>query len=374
MRILTYLEVPRTFPPTTGCGRHANEMVRALGRRPDVQLEALCSAEHIGADGRIDPRCPHHHLPARTFPWPERRAERLWKLTGRPRLDRFVGDVDLVYSPFEALLPVKVRPWVFTIHDVHAYEPDALGAGGWRHRVFRWRMGLWTGRALRQARLIATSSEFSKARLVALLGAEPKKVVVVGNGVDERFHALAKVDPATLPRPCPEPYVLVVGGLIPHKGGDVVLKVAAELSARGSRIRVVVAGRSYPHLEAAAAAHPNVRLLGRVPDDQLLPLLRGALASMLMSYYEGFGLPPLEAMAAGVPAVVSDRGSLPEVVGDAAVVVPIDAPGRAADELIELDRSPAARAEWIGRGFRRAAGFTWEDAAGRLVDAARRVC
>jgi glycosyltransferase involved in cell wall biosynthesis len=297
----------------------------------------------------------------------------MWKLVGRPRLDRYVGRADVIYSPFDTYLPVRAVPWALTLHDPMAVEPTVPWPRGWRHRASRALWRAWGPAAVRAAGVVFTSTEFSKRRLVELVGADPDKVVVVGNGVDDRFHAAADLDPAALPRPCPGPYLAVVGGLVPHKGGDVVLRVAAELRRMGSDIRVVVAGRSDPALEAAAGGHPNVTRLGRIPDADLIPFLRGALALLFPSWYEGFGLPPLEAMATGVPAIVSDRASLPEVVGDAGLVAPPENPAEMAERAVWLAGHPGDRAEVIARGRARSRRYTWAATADAVWAGLRRL-
>ncbi|MFO0852014.1 MAG: glycosyltransferase family 1 protein [Gemmataceae bacterium] len=365
-RVLVYTHVPRTFPPVTGYGRHAVEVVTRLADRGDTRIEVLASAEFVGPDGRLDPRSPFARFPVRSFPLPERRAERWWKLLGRPRMDPYLGGVDVVYSPFDTYLPVRNRPWAVTLHDVMAIEPAVPWPRGWRHRASRAAWRVWGPAAVRAAAIVFTSTEFSKRRIIELLGADPDKVVVVGNGVDDRFYAAADLDPRTLPRPCPDPYLAMVGGLVPHKGGDVALRVADALRRARSPIRVVVAGRSDPGLAAAAGGHPNVILLGRIPDAELIPLIRGALALLFPSWYEGFGIPPLEAMAAGVPAIVSDRASLPEVVGEAGLVVSPDKPDEMADRAVWLDRHPSERAERAARGRAWSRRYSWESTADRV--------
>lgn len=359
-RVLVYTHVPRTFPPVTGYGRHAVEVVGRLAERADIAVEMLASAEFVGPDGRLDLRTPLARLPVRTFPLAERRAEYLWRLVGRPRLDPHLGLADVVYSPFETYLPIRSRPWAVTIHDIMAFEPDLPWSRTWRHRLFRAKWMIWAPRAVRDAAIVFTSTEFSKRRLVELLRADPEKVVVVGNGVDERFHAAYDLDPVGLPRPCPEPYLAVVGGLVRHKGGDVILQVADALHERRSPIKVVVAGRSGADYETAAKARPNVIQLGRIPDTELIPFLRCALALLFPSWYEGFGIPAVEAMAAGVPAIVSDRGSLPEVVGDSGLIVSPLKPEEMADLAVQILKRPADFLTHIRQAKQHSRHYNWE--------------
>lgn len=373
MNVLVYAHVPRTFPPLTGYGRHAVEVVHRLGERRDVRIDVLASAEFVSPNGQLDLRSPFHQYRVCPFRLSERRAEYLWRLIGQPRLDRHATGADVVYSPFETYLPLRSRPWVVTLHDVMAFERELPWSRTWKHRLFRAKWSFWVPAALRSAERVLTSSEFSKQRMVDLLSVDPAKVLVVGNGVDGRFHAAADLDTATLARPCPEPYLAVVGGLVPHKGGDVVLRVAETLRRMGSVIRIIVAGRSAPHLADEANRHPNVTLLGRIPDEDLIPFLRGSLALLFPSWYEGFGMPPLEAMATGVPAIVSDRASVPEVVGQSAIVVPPERPEEMAEWAVRLDRDTDVRERWVQLGRARSKQYTWERTA-ELVHSALLAC
>jgi glycosyltransferase involved in cell wall biosynthesis len=222
------------------------------------------------------------------------------------------------------------------------------------------------GPAARHARRIMTVSEFSKKRTVELLNIPAEKIVVVGCGAEQAYFDIYEQDPATLARPCPEPYLLVIGGLNLRKGGVHVLAVAEELRRRGSELRILIAGPN-DHLKERVKDYPNVRLLGFVPDEELPTLLRGATGLLFLSYYEGFGIPAAEAMAAGVPAIVSDRSSLPEVVGNAGFVFGLSdfrAIAALADNLL---RDRGFRENYVLLGRQRAMQFRWPACVDRLL-------
>ncbi len=167
------------------------------------------------------------------------------------------------------------------------------------------------------------------------------------------------------------PYVLVVGGLTQRKGGSATLDVAEELGRRGSPLSFVVAGRSDDDLASRAGAIANVVELGVVDDEVLPPLMRGAVALSFLSIYEGFGIPAVEAMAAGTPPVVSHHASLPEVVGDAGLIVDPSDTSAAADLLDRLYEDTVFRDGYAAAGRVRAEMFRWDRCVDLLAAAFR---
>lgn len=373
MHILSYIHPTRTYLPCTGVGRHINNMLLGLAARPDVDLTLFYSQQWLGPDGQLDPRSPLRGLPARTFPMPENRTERLWKLVGRPRMDGYIPNgTDWVYAPVSTLLPIRRSPVAVTFQDIQAFETNLPWSRSRQHRWFRAKWKIWVCRALKQSKLILAGSEFTRQRLVRLLRADPYKVEVVGNGVEPAYFEIAAVDPNRLNRPTDAPYILVIGGLRKMKGAAYTLAVARELFRSDSELQIVVAGNSEPEYAEAAHACGNIRLLGVVSDDELPSILRGSVALLFLSPYEGFGIPAAEAMAAGVPAVVANRTSLPEVVGDAGFIVDPDSTGEIVDILVNLTNDSALRQNYIARGLIQARQHTWSRCVQRLVDALER--
>ena len=155
--------------------------------------------------------------------------------------------------------------------------------------------------------------------MVELLGAKDERIAVVGNGVDSAFFdAPAEVEPVGR---YGGRYVVVIGGLTRRKGGDLVLRTARELQRVVPDFRVIIAGTGEREFDGPASELPNVICLGFVGTAQLIRLLRGAVAMMFLSRYEGFGMPLAEAMAAGTPVIASRCAALPEVVGEAGLLV-----------------------------------------------------
>lgn len=368
MKITTYIHPIRTYLPCSGVGRHMNAIIQSLSQQQSISLELLVSKQWIGIDNKLDYRCPLRDLKTHSFPTNENFTERSWKILGLPKLDRYVlADTDWLYAPMETYLPVSKCPVAVTLHDIQAFETHLPWSQTWQHRWFRYKWQLWLHKALRDSRVIFTVSEFSKQRMLQLLNADSKHIVVVGNGVEESFFEIAATPPEALPTPVENPYVFMIGGLRQKKGGDYFLAVAKELHQRKSQIQIVIAGSSEPDYIQATADYPNIKLLGVVPDPDLPRLLRRSLCLLFLSLYEGFGIPALEAMAAGVPAVVSHCASLPEVVGDAGIVVDPKNTGAIVEVLENLLNDNQLRQQYIDRGFQHVRQYTWDNCVNKVI-------
>lgn len=361
MKLTSYIHPIRTYLPCTGVGRHINQMLVGMAALPEVDLTLFYSQEWLGEDGKLDPSCPLRELPKTTFPFPENSTERRWKLISRPLMDSYLPEkVDWVYAPMETYIPVTKCPVAVTIHDIQAFETNLPWAKTWRHRWFRIKWGRWVRRALRDCRVVFTVSEFSKQRMVDLLGGDPNKIVVVGNGVEDSFFKMATVPQKEIKRPVVEPYIIIIGGLREKKGGRDTLAVARELLNQKSDLQIVVAGSSEPEYIEAAKELPNLHLLGLVEEESLPHLVRGACSLLFLTPYEGFGIPALEAMAAGIPVVVSNCASLPEVVGDAGFIVEPKHTGKIVDILTQLANDRALWETYSQLGRDRASAYTWD--------------
>jgi glycosyltransferase involved in cell wall biosynthesis len=234
-----------------------------------------------------------------------------------------------------------------------------------------------------RAAAIIVDSKFVRQEVMANLGVAPERVHAIHLGVSREFR------PRGEPETCAAlqaldlahgGYVLSVGTIEPRKNVGHVLAAYARLpEPLRERYPLVVAGaRGWraADLESelhALAAAGRIRFLGNVPDADLPVLYSGAAAFVFASKYEGFGLPPLEAMASGVPVLVSERASLPEVVGDAALLIDPEHPEATARRLVALLEDSDARSLLARRGIERAARFTWEACARATLEVYRSV-
>jgi len=272
----------------------------------------------------------------------------------------------LLWSPSNTG-PLAVSRQVATIHDVVPIDhPEWLNP-----RFAAWYRFLTPKLARRVARVI-TVSEFTKSRLLETTGVSDDKVIVVPLGVDARFvpQVREQVESAIHKLGLPTSlYVLSLGSLEPRKNLGRLLRAWEVIYRRlPEDVWLVVSGakgkrlvfQDVPELESLP---PRVFLTGHVPDELLPSLYAGAMAFAYLSVYEGFGLPPLEAMASGTPTLVGNRASLPEVVGDAAVQVdPFDVEA-IADGLHRLIEDSSLRAVLRQKGLERAGQFNWDKSA-----------
>lgn len=346
--------------PRTGIGIHTESLLRELLAHHPFDLVGLShrppdAVEELQAMGL---RCEHQSAPLGVL-WQQLRLPR--------RLGR--GDVDLFWSPLLTLPWRCPVPSVVTVHDL---TPVLFPRT--HHWKTRCSIRPFLARSVARADRVVAVSAATAADLRRLYP-ETAPVTVIPNGVAEEFEAAspARVEEIRRREDAVAGYVLFAGTLEPRKNLDGLLAawrlVRERLPAAPPLLVAGGWGWGDTGLRArlADAAAIGVRTLGRVEPSRLVELLQGATAFVYPSLYEGFGLPVLEAMACGVPVVASDRSSLPEVVGDAGLLVDPDDPRAIAEALVHLLRSPQRARELAARGLERSRSFTWRRAADSLA-------
>jgi glycosyltransferase involved in cell wall biosynthesis len=273
-----------------------------------------------------------------------------------------------IFSPAN-LAPIAWPRNVVVVHDAAVLRQP--GAYSRSYRAWHRTLG---SEAARQARAVVTVSEFSRRELVELGGLDPERLTVIGGGVDERFSPgsdpvgtgaeAGAGDPeairAATALGLDRPYVLTIATDDRRKNLDALIPCAAALSQRG--IELVWAGDSRPQF-ARTRPLSGLRALGYVPEERLVGLYRGAEAFVLPSRYEGFGLTCLEAMACGTPVIAADRAALPEVCGNAAVLVNPDDPSAITAAVLAACEDRPLAAQLRAAGIERSRQYTWERAA-----------
>ena len=281
---------------------------------------------------------------------------------------------DVFHAPHYVLPPFLPCPAVVTIHDcIHLMFPEYL-PNRFAHAYARTFMTLAAKRSAR----ILTVSEASKRDILHFFHVPASKVEVIYNAIDDRFDREPEADDVLRVRQryqLNDPFLLYAGNIKPHKNVDRVIEAFARLKKRGfEQLKLLIIGDEIsksPQLRRAVhrhQLHKHVRFLGFVPDATLAVLYRLADVFVFPSLYEGFGLPPLEAMASGTPVVTSNVSSLPEVVGDAALLIdPRDSEAIAgAVERILTDEG--LRRSLAQKGLARAHEFSWERSVRRIRD------
>lgn len=282
-----------------------------------------------------------------------------------------VRNASLLHMP-AMLAPVRSSlPVVVTIFDLAIVRfPEKFRR--W-HRTFTTYL---LPRLVRSVDAILTISQATRNDLIELLGVSPDRITVIPCGIGASFFPRVADDPHlqsvreryALPRS----YAITVGAIEPRKNLPRLLRVVDDLASSHAELRdltlvhVGPAGWLTDEVKAALAAlrqRNRVRFLGFVPNDDLAALYQLARVSVYPSLFEGFGLPVLEAMASGCPVVTSNISSMPEVAGDAAVLVDPTNEEAIADGLARVWTDECLRDDLIARGLRRAASFTWESTA-----------
>jgi glycosyltransferase involved in cell wall biosynthesis len=266
----------------------------------------------------------------------------------------------LLWSPGNSG-PLSVSRQVLTVHDAATLDHPE-----WFERKFALWYNAMLPRLIRKVRAIITVSNFSRERIIRLTSVPSDCVHVIPNGVDTRFRP---ADPDTVKQVkatfgLDKPYILFVGSLEPRKNLKLLIEAWQLGNFDGATLAVVGAsGHLFKKMQFDAIPD-GVRLLGRV-EDEILPILySGATGFIYPSVYEGFGLPPLEAMACGCPVAVSDIPAHREVCGDAAMYFDPFRPEELSNKLESLLRLDGpSRAFYVDGGLDRAATYRWERAA-----------
>lgn len=312
------------------------------------------------------------------LPFSERFSHIVWHRLGLPlAADLFTGPLDLFHSPDYLLPPLRRGARIITVHDltflvVPQYAEPALA----RYLAKK------LPRSIEQATVVLADSENTRKDLVSLLRVPPEKIEVVYAGIDPTFTPVTDKDRLNSVRSkhgLDAPFILNVGTLEPRKNLEGLLHAYALLRNEGHLPHrlALAGGRGWLYqgifrLVEELGLRDSVSFLGYVAEEDLPVLLSLADVFVYPSFYEGFGLPPLEAMACGTPVVASTAPCLPEVLGDAALLVdPVDHHGMASAVLRVLENNEL-RLSQVAKGTTQAAKYTWKAAAEKALSVYRR--
>ncbi|MCC7416914.1 MAG: glycosyltransferase family 4 protein [Acidobacteria bacterium] len=287
--------------------------------------------------------------------------------------------ITLFHAPHYVLPPLVACRSVVTIHDcIHLMFPQYL-PGRLALTYARGSMAMAAGRATR----VMTVSESSKRDIMRLFGTDPAKISVIYNAYDERFGVEPSQEDVARVRErfqLHDQFVLYAGNVKPHKNLERLIEAFHLVRRRGlEQLKLVMIGDEISRYAALRRAvhqhqlHKYVRFLGYLPEETLAVMYRLAGVFVFPSLYEGFGLPPLEAMASGTPVVTSNVSSLPEVADQAAVLVDPYDPYSIADGIHRVLTDESTRRDLRQRGLARARQFSWDDSVRQIREIYARV-
>lgn len=370
------LNATSLLSPLTGIGQYTYQIAQRLVARPDTTLD-LFYGTMWDKQVRQVPVANIAMLKAgfkRFVPF----AYELKQMVSQSRFSAGVkANVPDVYHEPNFIAFKCVKPSVITVHDLswirfaHTHPAERVRA---MERCFE--------PGLRRASMILTDSEFVRSEVIDTFSISPERIVAVPLGVEAMFqprtelHCQPVLQASSLRY---QSYLLAVGTLEPRKNLGVALEAFARLPATmRKRFPLVLAGMKGWHTSAmerqmaSMVAAGEVRLLGYLPREELASITAGAIAMVYPSLYEGFGLPPLEAMACGVPAIVSNVSSLPEVVGDTGIMVdPHDVEG-VANAMGRIIEDGALRSRLSEMALARSRQFSWDRCVEQTLDVYRR--
>lgn len=352
----------------TGVGRFCEGALGALAPLTELDVDAF--AVTWRRRHRLPPLVPAG-VRVRQRAMPARPLHLAWAHLRGPAVEWFVGPADVVHGTNFVVPPTRRAARVVTVHDLTTVRFPEL--------CDRATLGFppMVRRAIAEGAWVHTPSRFVADEVVAEFGADPGRVRVVYHGVPYGDVPRGDVPHGDVPRgdagmgrsplpPGTARYVLAVGTIEPRKDYPGLVHAFERVAETRHDVALVIAGvdgwgaAAFHDAVDASPHRDRIVALGYVPDDELVRWLSGAALLAFPSVYEGFGFPPLEAMAAGVPVVASAAGAVPEIVGDGAVVVaPRDIDALAAALGSVLDDADG-RAALIDKGRCRAAQFTWE--------------
>ncbi|CAN5752019.1 glycosyltransferase family 1 protein [soil metagenome] len=294
--------------------------------------------------------------------WPPARI--LWEQTAGLGLgirDR----LDVLHSPLNIAPAAPGAPSVVTVHDI-AFERFPSHYPGGQQRY----LSMMTRLSTRQAAQVIAVSTTTRDDLIECYGIAPNRITVVPNGVEATFRRQTAEEIAAFRRAneLPENYLLFVGTLQPRKNLDGLLRAYSHVASRIDWPLVVIGGEGWLYspihrLVRQLGLSNQVRFAGYVEPSELPTWYAAATIFVFPSHYEGFGLPVIEAMASGTPVITSTTSSLPEVAGDAALLVRPTSPVEIARAMLQLAEDEELGRELAGRGLDRARQYSWRRTA-----------
>ncbi len=356
----------------TGIGQYTYHLVRNLldlDSAPNLVLFCVSLRKPASLQELIP---EHPNLSYADYRVPARLMQTAWDMIGLPYVESFTGQLDVFHATNYIAPPQKKGKLILTVHDVgFARMPEAHPQSS---RMFSEVLP----RQLQRADKVVVVSEFTRNELLEIFDVPVQKVQVIHNGISPDFRPIK--EPAALGEifrkyQIEQGYVLFVGKLEARKNlvGIIEAYSLFKNSSKSAHKLVLAGSLGWKGEEALGKVveyglEKDVVHLGYVPDTDLPVLMSGAAVFLYPSLYEGFGIPTIEAMACGTPVIASNSTSLPEVVGDAGLLVDPHSPEEIAHALTDILSDAARRNRLVNKGLARAKRFSWRKMAEETLE------
>ncbi len=362
--------------PRSGIGQYQVHLLRALLSIDQDNFYHFYAFNLRNRQRFDDIQFPFDNYKLNVIPIPQRLITLWWMMFSRPSLERVAGECDLYHVSEICIQPARKAKTVAMVHDLTTllFPEHHVKSNVFLHNQRFKRIKRVDG--------ILTNSQATKADIVKHLDIHPDKIFVTHLGADRRFHQMEKEDvyPILQKYSLTKPYILFVGTLEPRKNVETLIRAFNQLKqVHNIPHELVLVGQKgwlYRSILEAIESSPfksDIRQVDYVPDSDVPALMNGAEVFAYPSFYEGFGLPVLEAMQCGVPVVTSNISSLPEVGGEACLYIHPESADELSETLYKVIRDKSFQKTLSEKGICRAKQFSWEKCAEKTLKAYQEV-
>lgn len=357
------IDVYHTFYTSGGIARYSRGLVTALLEAAPHE-ELLLFVNRFRGKGRLwNPG--KGTVSTREIRCPRQLLQGIWEMIGWPPIELLTGDIDIFHGLHFVLPPVKKTKRVLTVHDLtylrfpNYFTDRALNERGYRYEL---------PQGLSRADAVIAVSRKTREDLIELMNFPEDRVHVIYEGVGKHFFMSSEKSGISAIRRkygLEGPYLIFLVGT-PEPRKNLVRTVEAFRKAK-TDCKLVIIGPQTPLEKLLEGDTRGIVFTGIVPEDHLPVLLSGAVVSLYISLYEGFGLPVLESMACGVPVITSNRGSLPEIAGGAALIVNPEDVDDIVNAISTIFQNESLQERLSAKGKTRAAEFSWQKVAEKTL-------
>lgn len=353
----------------TGIGRFLSNFLKyAPEIKPDWEFILFMNQHNAGADVPICPNLKQMVIPENWTFW--------WDQVKLPKYLR-KEKIDIFFSPYYKAPIFSPCPTVITIHDIAPFVKCRATFSRLHYGHKRFALRIWSRFFARRATKNITVSNYSKKDIMNIFEISEEKIAVVYEGVREEFKPKEKEDVEKVKERygIRGKYIFYIGNFEPHKNVEGILRAYSKINYELQKnCKLVIGGKKDGNFKKIKRLCLNLKIKknaifpGFIEDADLPALYSGAEIFLFPSFYEGFGLPPLEAMACGTPVISSNRTSLPEILGDAPILINPQNPDEIAKAIENILTNENLQKELKKKGIKRAAQFSLEDMSKKILD------